>query len=1035
MPEMMPLNIDRRTFAKVLGGASVLAASGMGLSVYSDTAYGEPPAGFPEQKTGKPLEASVDLKTKELTINEDVLVRYSGCVGCYSSCGNRVRLDRATQQIITVGGNPYNPNCAYPYLNFDEPLTEAYLSMSYVGKKGNTTRGTVCGRGQATFDAYSQPDRITVPLKRAGARGEGKWKPITWEQLIKEVTEGGKLFSDLGEDQEIEGFVALHDPNTPLDPDAPELGPVSNQLVMLGGRGDGRTAVGGRFISSFGSINAHGHGSSCGGAKNVNVYKTSKLDLRPDCENCEYILWNGCFPGSNGKSMQGIARRVADTLSRGKAIMDVVDPALGNGCVTPSQKNVRWLPIKSATNTAFALGLIRWMIENKAYNAQFLAFPNYKAAFAAGYASFSDASHLVIVDEAHKNYRKLMRAADAGLEEPTPDPQAKTKPTYYVVMDGATGQPAIHAASSAGAIDFEGEVNGVKVRSAFLFLKDSAMEKSIEEWSSICEVPVKEIERIAKEFTSHGTKVSATGMGSTATINGLDSACMYHVLNAMVGSDQMMGGMTARRVSGVTLADGSQYLLSTIKGKPKVKTPDNATYISRTGRLFESTSEYKKAVAAGTANPTPRLPWYSLPGSSDNQALVSIANEYPYRAKILISWMVNTLQATPGAMRDELIDRLKDTKVVPLHIACDVVMGEHANLADYFVPDTTPYESWGVVTQEGYWAGKGNTVRWPVTEPPTELLADGRHASWEAFIADVGRICQLPGFGDAAFSAKDGTTYPFNDACDFFLKGVANLAYTNPPVPDITDEEIKMQALDKLPESWQKSVSKEEWPKVLRVLSRGGRFWPIEEAFDEKGRSAYAQEFMDNIYFEKRALNTNSTTYDHSSGTMRWTPELFNDLTPMEEIYKKEEWPLKSTNYKPRFRSISMLANSPIMRDICAENYLEINCDDAAALDIKDGDTIEISNPTGDVMRGKAMVRAGIAKNTFAVAFGYGHIAYGAQDLEIDGKKTAGNPAIGAGIHLQNQLDPTVKDAIFPIADPEAGTPGRCGGFFKIVKA
>ena len=39
-------------------------------------------------------------------------------------------------------------------------------------------------------------------------------------------------------------------------------------------------------------------------------------------------------------------------------------------------------------------------------------------AEAAGYGAFTNAAYLVIVDENHPNYRKLMRAADAGIDVP-----------------------------------------------------------------------------------------------------------------------------------------------------------------------------------------------------------------------------------------------------------------------------------------------------------------------------------------------------------------------------------------------------------------------------------------------------------------------------------------------------------------------------------------------------------------------------------------------------------------------------------------
>ena len=258
---MATINLDRRSFLKAAGGLGALSVAGAGLAAPDRRAFADEPA-FPEQKHGNPVEATIDPKTGDVTVNEDVIVRNSACLGCYSSCGNRLKLDRASGRLLSVGGNPYHPSCAYPYLNFEDPLEEAYRTMSFAHGKGNIVRATVCGRGQGTQDGYSQPDRVTVPLKRAGKRGEGKWRPITWDQLITEVTEGGKLFADIGENQDIEGFKALHDTEKPMNPDQPDLGPISNQVVFLGGRGDGRTTIGTRFSSNFGTINQYGHGST-----------------------------------------------------------------------------------------------------------------------------------------------------------------------------------------------------------------------------------------------------------------------------------------------------------------------------------------------------------------------------------------------------------------------------------------------------------------------------------------------------------------------------------------------------------------------------------------------------------------------------------------------------------------------------------------------------------------------------------------------------------------------------------------------------
>ncbi len=742
----------------------------------------------------------------------------------------------------------------------------------------------------------------------------------------------------------------------------------------------------------------------------------------------------GTFPGATGKSFQGIAKRTVELLKSGKAKMDVLDPVLGSGCVTPTLPNIHWVPTKAATSSAFSLAVIQYVLEEGLSDPEILEFANYKAAVAGGYASYTNATHLVIVDPKHKNYRKLMRAADAGLEEPEPDPKATTTPTYYVVIDKETGEPSINTAATHGTLEFEGEVNGVKVRSSWMFLKENAYEHTIEEYSEICGVPVDEIKRIAVEFFSHGTKSSARGLGGTAVANGTDATFAFRVLNAMVGSNQMTGGCNIYRVGAKTTADGARYKLSTIANKPAVSAK-NAAYICRTGKAWAATDEYKARVAAGEKNPTPKLPWFAGSQTSDNQALMSIVNQYPYQAKILFSWMNNCIQATPGALRDEVIERLCDPDVVPLHIACDVFMGEHATFADYIVPDTTPFESFGVVTNEGYWRGKGNSVRWRVKEPESMKLSDGRYASFEAFICDVAKELDLPGFGDEAIEDVDGKKWPLNDACDYFLKAVANLAYEGTPVGDVSDEDKRIQALDELPAEWEQAVSAEEWPKVLNVLSRGGRFWPIETS-QKDGKSAFAAEYLAYIYSEAKGAQKNNFTGEYPDGSMRWVPEDFCDRTPISDMYDTEEFPFRSVNYKPRFRSISMQANNPIMRDLCASNYLEINVEDAAELGIRDGDQVRITSPVGDAMQGEAMVRAGIAKGTFGVAYGYGHYSYGAKSYSIDDSNTEGSAAVGAGVHLQTMLDPKIGDGvIYPLVDHDANSPGRSGGMYKIEKA
>lgn len=756
-----------------------------------------------------------------------------------------------------------------------------------------------------------------------------------------------------------------------------------------------------------------------------------------DTDHAEYLLWSGAFPGGNG-GMQVTGKYMSQRLLDGSLKVDVLDPTLAQGLVTPTMPGINWVPIKPATNGAFYAAVAQYMINNGTANEEFLAFPNQAAAEAAGWGAYTNATFLVIEDEDHPNYRKLMRAEDAGLTTPEPE-EGKTAPTYYAVIDAETGELALNTECAKGDLRFEGEVNGVKVRTGFLHLVDSVNAYTMDEYAEITGVPVAEIERIATEFGSHGYKVSVNaGAGSTAGTNGFDTPNGREVLKALVGSNQMQGGSFGGPGAPVTEGKGARYNIATaaIEGMPDVS-GKNAAQLARCGRAWEKTDEYANRVAAGEENPQPLLPWYPMASQSDSQALMGVVNQYPYQCKIMMTWMCNVIQATPGSMRESVIERLCDPSILPLHIVCDIVMGEMAQYADYFVPDVTQFESFGLPTSSLF----GASVRWEATTPQTLELEDGRHVCWETLLIDVAKACELPGWGENSFFTDvDGNTWPFNSSQDYYLKAIANLAYANDdPCDDISAEEAHMQGLDELPSSFTDAVSEEEWPKVQRVLSRGGRFWTPEQKTNraEDGRSTNMKSCCTYIYNEKRALSNTGFANEYYSGGLTYNEQRFADMSLVSDHYSLEEYPFTASESKPIFRSITRLADSPIMRGLCATNHVRINDEDAAELGIADGDLVRAITPAGDVTEGIAMVRGGQVKGAFSVCFGYEHLNYGAQPLTIDGVETPGDPAIAAGTRLKTMLDPTVTidDTLMIWADNTAASPGRCGGIYKIEKA
>lgn len=82
----------------------------------------------------------------------------------------------------------------------------ANYSASEPGVPDFNPRG--CQKGACYTEVMYGPSRLSVPLKRAGERGEGKWKRISWEQAVEEIAEklieisrrygGEAIIQDLG---------------------------------------------------------------------------------------------------------------------------------------------------------------------------------------------------------------------------------------------------------------------------------------------------------------------------------------------------------------------------------------------------------------------------------------------------------------------------------------------------------------------------------------------------------------------------------------------------------------------------------------------------------------------------------------------------------------------------------------------------------------------------------------------------------------------------------------------------------------------
>ncbi len=544
----------RRQFIKsglAVGGVSAFAAGYSSTAQHMAEGLITGTSGVPTKDAhfGNSLEPEYKVNENgNLISNPNQRVAPSMCFGCWTLCGVRVRVDNKTDEILRISGNPYHPLSNDQQIPFNTPVKQAYLSLT--GEAGLAGRSTACARGNGMLEIRNSPYRITQPLKRVGKRGEGKWVPISYEQLLTEVTEGGDLFNE----GHIDGLKAIRDLTTPVDPNNPEYGPKANQLLVTNAGNEGREGILKRFaFNSFGTRNFGHHGSYCGyafragsGALMNDLDKFSHV--KPDLDNTKFALFIGMSPAQAGNPFKRQARQLANARTNGSFEYVVVAPALPASSSLAAGLNNNWLPIKPGTDSALVMGMIQWIIANERYNRTFLSQPSAQAMHAAGTAHWCNATHLVISDESHPRFGSFLRASDMGMLY---EGEVRSETDAYLIMDAKTNTLSINTQAKPAQLfvdtDVETTQGTVRVKSSFQHLKEQAFKYDIAYYSEQCGISENQIMSLAQRFTSHGTKAVVDTHGGNMHSNGFYNAYTILMLNAMIGNINLKGGVMAKR--------------------------------------------------------------------------------------------------------------------------------------------------------------------------------------------------------------------------------------------------------------------------------------------------------------------------------------------------------------------------------------------------------------------------------------------------------------------------------------------------------
>jgi len=949
-------------------------------------------------------EYRVDPESGELTLNPDQRVAFTVCYGCTTKCGVRVRVDNDTDQVLRVAGNPYHPLSADEQLPMRTPVADALRGLSAYGDQGQQNRSTACARGNAMMSQIDSPFRVTHCLKRVGGRGGREWRKVSFEQVIEEICEGGDLFGE----GHVDGLRAIHDVDTLIDPENPEYGPKANQLMVMEATDYGRSALLKRFaFNAFGTRNYGHHGSYCGlafrmGSGAVMNDMGGFSHVKPDIQNARFIMYIGSAPSQAGNPFKRQGRLIAQARAAGTLEYVVVDPGL-NASASHADDHNRWLPICPGTDSAFAMAVIQWLLDNEGYARAFLALPGQPAADAADEMTHTNATHLVIDSEGHPRRGRFLRTSDLG--------QAKTDSEADVPMVVADGElvasDAVMAAELfvdrevelVGATEGHGET--VRVRSSMTLLREAAHEHSLADYAEYCGIPEATIIELARRYARHGRRAVVNCHGGMMSGNGFYAAFAVQMLNVLAGNHNRKGGSAEGGGQFNGVGEGPRYDLANFPGKRGPK----GIFLSRSRFPYEKSSEYQRKVAAGETPYPARAPWRSLAPPTLTEHLPSALDGYPYPIKAVIGCMANPIYGQAG-LESLIADKLKDPRRLGLFVAVDGFLNETNRYADYIVPDSVMYEVWGFT---GAWKGtlgKMTTACWPVVEPRQQKTEDGEPASMESFFIATAKRLGLPGFGDGAIPDADGQLHPLNRAEDFFLRAAANVAMQGEPLPAADESDIAHAGLAPLMPKLERTLKPEERGPVAFLFARGGRFEDVKDHFKgENLTSAWTRTLC--VYNEQVGTSINTQSGQPNRGVpCHGVPPLANGR-PMREVFTEEAWPLLAFSFKSNLMN-SYAIGLERLRMIKPYNPVMMHRQDAERFGIAHGDTIRIESPGGSVVA-LALVGEGVMPGALGIEHGYGHRDLGAIPHVIDGESQPDLEWLRAGINI-NDLgfkDPT----------------------------
>jgi len=233
------------------------------------------------------------------------------CFNCESACGLLAYVDKETLQVRKFEGNPEHPG----------------------------SRGRNCAKGPATITQVTDPDRILVPLKRAGGRGEGKWVEVGWDEALDDIA--GRIRRAIQEDRH-------------------------NEVMYHVGR-PGEDGFTERILAAWGVDGHNSHTNVCSSNGRAGYQFWMGYDRpSPDFANTKVMVLVSAHL-ETGHYFNPHAQRIIEAKKNGARLI-VFDTRLSNTATHADH----WLASYPGSEAAVLLAVANYLIQHDLYNREFV---------------------------------------------------------------------------------------------------------------------------------------------------------------------------------------------------------------------------------------------------------------------------------------------------------------------------------------------------------------------------------------------------------------------------------------------------------------------------------------------------------------------------------------------------------------------------------------------------------------------------------------------------------------------------------------